>query len=50
MKLAHMGECDGRIPLFRLIWERRSYYGGFDDTVQNWRMWSSVTQELPYLD
>ena len=26
------------------------YYGGFDDTVRNWRTWSSVTQEFPYLD
>ena len=28
----------------------RPYYGVFDDTVQNWRTWLSVTQKLLYSD
>ena len=32
------------------VMQARLYYAGFDETVQNWRTWLSVTQELPYLD
>ena len=35
---------DGRVM------HARPYYGGFDETVQNWHTWSSVTQEFPYSD
>ena len=46
----------GRCPFIRRVGNNdgvmhaRPYYGGFDETVQNWRTWLSVTQEFPYLD